>query len=232
MKILVIVPAYNEGKAIYNVVTSILREKIHGLNVLVVNDGSLDNTKQEAERAGAKVINLPINLGIGGAVQTGYLYAYYNNYDIAIQFDGDGQHRAADLRRIIDPIKKNKCDMVIGSRFVEISEYKPSFFRSVGIKFFSSLVSRLCNEKVYDTTSGYRAINSKVIESFVNYYPKDYPEVETIAYLIKNGFKVEEIPVVMNYRTEGVSSITPIKSIYYMIKVTLALLILPRTSIN
>ncbi|MEW8955503.1 glycosyltransferase family 2 protein [Clostridium sp.] len=232
MKILVIVPAYNEGKSIYNVVTSIFKEAIEGLHVLVINDGSLDNTAKEAERAGAKIINLPINLGIGGAVQTGYLYAYYNDYDIAIQFDGDGQHRAKDLNRVIEEITSENCDMVIGSRFIEESSYKPSFFRSIGISFFSSLVSKLCNEKVYDTTSGYRAINRKVIESFVHYYPKDYPEVETIAYIIKNGLKVKEIPVLMNYRTEGVSSITPIKSIYYMIKVTLALLILPNTSTN
>lgn len=232
LKTLIIIPAYNEGEAIYDVVYSIKQENLQDTTILVVNDGSQDNTSCEARRGGARIIDLPINLGIGGAVQTGYLYAYYNNYDIAIQFDGDGQHKAKYLKTIVEEMEKSKSDMIIGSRFIEKSNYNPSFFRSIGIKFFSKLISSICGQNIYDTTSGYRAINKKVIKAFVDYYPKDYPEVETIAYIVKEGCKVREIPVEMNYRKKGKSSITPIKSIYYMIKVTLVTIMLPKTSCN
>ena len=221
MKILVIIPAYNEEKSIYNVVSSV-KLNIPFADVLVVNDGSCDNTYGEAIRAGAKIINLTNNLGIGGAVQSGYIYAYIEGYDIAIQVDGDGQHNPRDLKNLINEIEDGNTDIVIGSRFVERTEYKPSFFRKVGIKYFSMLVSILCGRNYYDTTSGYRVVKRKGIELFSNYYPKDYPEVETIVYACKNGLNIKEIKVEMNDRKAGKSSITPIMAIYYMIKVTVS----------
>lgn len=226
MKYLAIIPAYNEGTNIYNVVKNIKNSNSE-FDIVVINDGSQDNTYSEAKRAGAKVINLSNNLGIGGAVQTGYLFAYNNNYDAAIQIDGDGQHDSKELNKLIEEIEKNEEDIVIGSRFVEKSKYKPSLFRNIGIKYFSMIVSFLCKMPYYDTTSGYRIVNRKAIEHFVKYYPQDYPEVETIVYAVKNGLKVKEIMVNMNQRQGGKTSITPIKSLYYMIKVTLALIINP-----
>ncbi|WP_291651167.1 glycosyltransferase family 2 protein [Clostridium sp.] len=221
MKILVIVPAYNEEKSIYNVVSSV-KLNIPFADVLVVNDGSTDNTYSEAIRAGAKIINLTNNLGIGGAVQSGYIYAYIKGYNIAVQLDGDGQHNPRDLKNLINEIEEGNADIVIGSRFVERTEYKPSFFRNVGIKYFSKLVSILCGKSYYDTTSGYRIVNRKVIKLFLNYYPKDYPEVETIVYACKKGLNIKEVKVEMNDREAGKSSITPIRAMYYMIKVTLS----------
>lgn len=226
MKYLAIIPAYNEGANIYNVIKNI-KNNAQEFDILVINDGSQDNTYSEAKRAGAKVLNLCNNLGIGGAVQTGYLYAYNNNYDVAIQIDGDGQHDSKELNKLVHEMEKNEVDIVIGSRFVGESQYKPSLLRSIGIKYFSMLVSYLCKMPYYDTTSGYRMVNRKAIEHFVNYYPQDYPEVETVVYAVKIGLRVKEIMVNMNQRQGGKSSITPLKSIYYMIKVTLALIINP-----
>ena len=223
IKVLVIIPAYNEEKNIYNVVNSI--KDINPLvEVLVINDGSKDNTYFEAKRAGAKVIDLSNNLGIGGAVQSGYIYALNKGYDIAVQIDGDGQHDPEDLEKLIKEIEGSSVDMIIGSRFVEETDYKPSIFRAMGIKYFSKLVSTLCGNDYYDTTSGYRLVNKKGIRLFANYYPRDYPEVETIVYACKKGLKVKEVMVNMKDRKGGESSITPVKSIYYMVKVTLATL--------
>lgn len=226
MKCLVIIPAYNEEKNIYKVIKSIEGNN-HKFDVVVINDGSNDNTELEAKRAGAKVLTLSSNLGIGGAVQTGYLYALYHNYDAAVQIDGDGQHSSDDLERLLKEVIEKNADMVIGSRFICKSNYKPSVSRKLGIKYFSKLVSFLCNCSYYDTTSGYRMVNKNGISLFASYYPQDYPEVETIVYAVKNGLKVKEISVNMNKRQGGKSSITPIKSMYYMAKVTLASLIIP-----
>lgn len=223
MKTLIIVPAYNEEKSIYNVVTSI-KFNIPWADVVVINDGSKDNTYLEAKKAGAKVINLIENLGIGGAVQSGYIYALKKEYDIAVQVDGDGQHNPADLNLLLREIEKGNTDMVIGSRFVEETGYKASAFRNIGIKYFSNLVSKLCGKSYYDTTSGYRLVNKKGIELFSSYYPKDYPEVETIVYACKKGLNVKEVKVNMNEREAGKSSITPIRAIYYMAKVTMSTL--------
>lgn len=226
MKCLVIIPAYNEEKNIYKVIKAIENNN-HKFDVVVINDGSKDNTELEAKRAGAKVLTLSSNLGIGGAVQTGYLYALYNNYDAAVQIDGDGQHNSEDLERLLKEVIEKNADMVIGSRFICKSNYKPSVSRKLGIKYFSKLVSFLCNCSYYDTTSGYRIVNKNGISLFASYYPQDYPEVETIVYAVKNGLKVKEISVNMNKRQGGKSSITPIKSMYYMAKVTLASFIMP-----
>lgn len=226
MKYLAIIPAYNEGKTIYSVVKSV-KDSNAQFDIIVVNDGSNDNTYSEAERAGAKVLDLMGNLGIGGAVQTGYLYAYCNNYDIAVQIDGDGQHNPEDLYKLIEAIEKDGADMVIGSRFVCKSDYKAGKLRKIGIRYFSKLVSCICGQPYYDTTSGYRMVNRKGIKLFMDYYPQDYPEVETIPYAVKNGLKVKEVKVNMIKRQGGKSSITPLKAAYYMIKVTLALIIRP-----
>lgn len=228
MRILAIIPAYNEEKSIYNVIKSI-RLSSPNVDIAVIDDGSKDNTYLEAKRAGCFVIKLAQNLGIGGAVQTGYIYAKENNYDIAIQVDGDGQHNPEDISKLIKVIENNEADMAIGSRFVDKTGYRSSIMRKIGIDFFSKLVSIICRENFYDTTSGYRAINRKGIELFAEYYPKDYPEVEAIVYAKKRGIRIKEVPVNMNERQGGRSSITPMKSIYYMIKVTCVLLLQPPT---
>lgn len=230
MRCLIIIPAYNEEKNIYNVITSIRNNNVFA-DVIVVNDGSKDNTYFEAKKAGAEVINLSENLGIGGAVQTGYIYALNKGYDVAVQIDGDGQHDPKDLENLIKRMEESNFDMIIGSRFVEETNYIPSIFRAMGIRYFSKLVSLLCGSDYYDTTSGYRLINKKAIKLFAKYYPKDYPEVETIVYAYKNGLKVKEIGVNMRQRHEGKSSITPIKSAYYMIKVTLSTLIIAQKQV-
>lgn len=223
MKILAVIPAYNEEKTITAVIKEI-RLYNPEIDILVINDGSTDNTLKVVKSAGAMVINLPNNLGIGGAVQTGYIYANRRDYDIVIQVDGDGQHDPKDLQKLVSVIENNDADLVIGSRFLEKTDYESSFMRSLGIRFFSKLVSLLCGKNYYDTTSGYRAANKKAIELFSKYYPKDYPEVETIVYASKKGIRIQEVSVEMNQRQGGKSSITPLKSIYYMIKVTFALI--------
>lgn len=226
MKIMTIVPAFNEEKNIYVVVKAI-KDSNSNVDVIVVNDGSKDRTSEMARAAGACVIDLPQNVGIGGAVQTGYIYALYNNYDVAVQVDGDGQHNPKDLKKLIDVLEKDEADMVIGSRFVDKTSYKSSPARKIGIMYFSKIVSKIIGKSVYDTTSGYRAVNRKVIKLFVDYYPQDYPEVETIVYAAGKGIRIKEVSVNMNKRKTGKSSITPLRSIYYMIKVTLALVLQP-----
>lgn len=221
MKCLIIVPAYNEEENIYSVVNSI-KSSNPLVDVLVVNDGSKDDTYKEAVRAGARVVNLKTNIGIGGAVQSGYIYALHNDYDMAVQIDGDGQHNPKDLEKLIGAMSEGHYNMVIGSRFVEETGYKPSVFRGAGIRYFSKIVSILCHDNYYDTTSGYRLVDKEGIKIFAQYYPKDYPEVETIVYANKKGLKVKEVGVTMEQRKGGKSSITPIRAIYYMIKVTIA----------
>lgn len=223
MKTMIVIPAYNEGKSIYNVINSIKNSGV-SVDVLVVNDGSRDETSDESKRAGGMVIDLPLNLGIGGAVQTGYIYAQRNGYDCVVQIDGDGQHDPKDLPKLLSIIENGQADMAIGSRFLEKTEYKPPFFRKAGIVYFSKLVSLLTGQPVTDTTSGYRAVNKKVIGLFARYYPSDYPEVETIVYAANNKLKIQETVVDMKQRSAGISSITPLKSIYYAVKVTSCLL--------
>lgn len=221
---LVIIPAYNEEEAIVKVVNDVYAEKIKNLDVIVINDGSKDKTYEEAKKTKAVVIDSPNNLGIGGAVQTGYLYAYQNDYDIAIQVDGDGQHDPKFLKELIKEIE-NGNDLVIGSRFVKKSNYNQTFFRMLGIKIISFIIKIKTGKKIYDTTSGYRAANKEIIKEFVKYYPYDYPEPCTNMSMIKKGYKYKEIPVEMKKRETGKSFITPLKSISYMFKVILYLLI-------
>lgn len=225
MKTLIIIPAYNEQDSIRNVVEEVI-SNTSNCDVVVINDGSTDNTYNEAIKTDATVINLPNNLGIGGAVQTGYLYAYKNNYDIAIQIDGDGQHEPRYIDQMVDIISGGQADMVIGSRFVKNTQYKQTFFRMLGIKITSGIIKINTRNKIYDTTSGMRAINRSIIEIFAKSYPYDYPEPCTNMEVVLRKKKVVEIPVEMRQRLTGISSISPVKSIKYMLKVILSLFLI------
>jgi glycosyltransferase involved in cell wall biosynthesis len=224
-RILAVVPAFNECGNIGRTVKEI-REVAAGVDILVVDDGSADTTALEAARAGGLVVSLPFNLGIGGAVQTGFQYARRHGYDIAVQIDGDGQHDAAYLEKIVTPLRRGEADMVVGSRFLERSAgYRSSFGRRVGINFFVHLISVLTGVKVLDPTSGFRAYNKKMIELFSEYYPHDFPEPEAIVVAQQAGARIVELPVVMRARESGNSSIRYFKTLYYMAKVTLAILL-------
>lgn len=233
MKVLMIIPAYNEEGSIVSTVKSLSKANLKDdtLDYIVINDGSSDNTRDVCAQNNIKVINLPINLGIGGAVQTGYKYALENDYDIAIQFDGDGQHDAAYIKTLADEIK-NGADIVIGSRYVaELSKFKSTFLRRVGIRFLSFLIKLCTGKKIYDPTSGFRAANKEIIKMFAKDYPIDYPEPDTIVTVIKNNYKVSEVPVEMKERVSGKSSLSsPIKASFYMIKVSIAIVISSMTS--
>lgn len=221
-KVLVVIPAYNEEENIERVVNNI-REENKSVDIVVVNDGSKDETLKRAKSTGVKIIDLPNNLGIGGAVQTGMLYAYKNDYDIAIQIDGDGQHDPKYISKMVEKIEEG-YDMVIGSRFAQKTGYKQTFFRMLGINITSALIKAITGKKIYDTTSGYRAVNKEIIEEFAKQYPYDYPEPETNMRVILKKKKILEMPVEMRKRIAGKSFITPIKSVKYMVKVTLSLM--------
>lgn len=224
VKKLIIIPAFNEEENIEKTVTSIEKDA-KGFDYVIINDCSTDRTKQICEQKGYNIVNLPINLGIGGAVQTGYKYAYVNGYDVAVQVDGDGQHDPEFLNEMAEYIEKNKVDMVIGSRFIEKKGFQSSAARRMGIKFFSTLIKVLTGAVITDPTSGLRMVGRNVIEIFAKDYPRDYPEPESVVAVLRKKLVVKEIPVIMHEREGGVSSISPKKSIYYMIKVTLAILI-------
>ncbi|TAN63227.1 glycosyltransferase family 2 protein [bacterium] len=221
-KILIIIPAFNEEKNIGAVISAIKKEAPYA-DTIVVNDGSGDSTAPVAQNLGVIVLSHPYNLGIGATMQTGYKYACLKGYDIAVQVDGDGQHPADQIKQLIEPLILGKADIVVGSRFLGAGEYKPSLARSAGIKIFSKLVSLIIQEKVTDTTSGFRAVGKRCISYFSQRYPDDYPEVESLVLLHKKGFSIMEIPVRMEERAAGRSSITPTKSVYYMVKVLLAI---------
>lgn len=223
-KRLVIIPAYNEAGNIVKTVTDI-REYAKTFDYVIINDCSKDDTRSICEENGFHIINLPVNLGIGGGVQTGYEYAYRNGYEIAVQFDGDGQHNAKYLDQMADKLESDNLDMLIGSRFIENEGFQSSFMRRVGIRYFTVLIKLLTGKTITDPTSGMRMVNCRVIEDFVRYYPKDYPEPESVVSLLKRGYNVQEEAVVMNERGEGESSISTLNSIYYMIKVSFAILI-------
>lgn len=224
MKKLVIIPAFNERDSIVSTIADI-RENAPDFDYIVINDCSKDDTLQVCRRNNIKVLDLPTNLGIGGAVQTGYLYALKNGYDLAVQFDGDGQHDAKYLDMMADVMAEQQADMVIGSRFIDNEGFQSSGIRRMGIRFFSFLTKVLFGKKITDATSGMRMCNRKVIEYFVKDYPRDYPEPETVCRLLRKKCKVVEVPVIMRERNAGVSSISMKKSVYYMIKVSLAIFI-------
>jgi len=224
MKKLIIIPAYNESESIEQTVRNIERYAAE-FDYIIVNDCSTDNTLSICRRNGFPVLDLPINLGIGGAVQTGYLYAQRHGYEAAVQVDGDGQHDPAFLNEMAKHLEEHGLDMVIGSRFIEKKGFQSSRMRRVGIQYFSNLIHLLTRKRITDPTSGLRLSGKRVISLFAKHYPKDYPEPESVVTILRKRMKVEEIPVVMHERQGGVSSISMSKSVYYMIKVTLAILI-------
>lgn len=223
--ILVIIPAYNEEQNIGGVIEDLARLPV-ALDILVVNDGSLDETSRVARaHARAQVIDLPKNLGIGGAVQTGFKYAARQGYAIAIQFDGDGQHLAAEIPGLLRALREAEANMVIGSRFLDQeSGYRSTFVRRIGIRLFEGVNSLLIGQRVTDNTSGFRAYDRQAIDFLARYYPIDYPEPEAVILLGRNGFRIAEVSARMQERQGGGSSIAGIMSAYYMVKVLLAIL--------
>lgn len=223
-KPLIIIPAYNEVENIENLVDNIINNYSQ-YDYIIINDGSKDSTAQICRERGYNFCDLPINLGIGGAVQTGYKYAESNGYSIAVQIDGDGQHDVSQLQKVIEPIENGDADIVIGSRFVEKEGFQSSVARRMGIRFLSNLIWLCTGKRILDVTSGYRAVNSRFIHLYAENYPNDYPEPEALVVAVLNKGQIIEVPVVMNERQAGTSSIRAGKSIYYMIKVTLAIII-------
>ncbi len=224
MKNLIIIPAYNEAENIENTVRDVI-ENAPSFDYLVVNDCSLDNTLDICRKNHFNYLNLPLNLGIGGAVQSGYRYALYHGYDNAVQLDGDGQHDASFLEEMLDELQTSGCDMVIGSRFIKKEGFQSSTLRRAGISYFTALIKLLTGKKITDPTSGLRLVNHSLIEKFTFDYPRDYPEPESVVSIICENYKVREVPVIMRARTAGESSISLRKGIYYMIKVSLAIVI-------
>lgn len=227
MQIAIVIPAYNEQYSIARVVESVheVASKYHlSLTPVVINDCSNDATAEIISKLNCVSIHLPVNLGIGGAVQTGIKYALRNNYDFAVQMDGDGQHPATELIKLIEEAKNENVDVVIGSRFIEGEGFQSTYLRRLGISYFSYLIKFLTGYKIADTTSGYRLFNRKAMELIEAYYPDEYPEPEAIIYFSKNNLKVIEVPVKMLERQGGVSSIGMYASVYYMLKVSLALI--------
>ena len=224
MNILIIIPAYNEMNNIAELLDKFKNLKVNP-DLLVIDDASDDNTAFIAGNMGAKVITLPFNMGIGGAVQTGYIYAYYNNYDIAVQVDGDGQHNPEYIEKLIAPILNKEVDMTIGSRFIDNKGFQSTFARRIGIKYFKTLIYLFTGKIFTDPTSGFRACNKAVFYHFTKYYPPDYPEPESLMIAARKKLKVREIPVIMNGRKKGKSSIRSFNIIYYMFKVTMAIII-------
>jgi len=222
-RILVIIPAYQERRSIGGVVRS-LRQR-YPYDVLVVNDGSTDRTSESAREAGATLLDLPCNLGIGGAVQTGFLYARDRGYDVVVRIDGDGQHEVEDIPIVLEPILAGRADAVIGSRFLGETGYRGSIPRIFGIRYFRLLVNMTTRYRVTDPTSGFFAINRRLVAFYSDHYPSDYPEVD--AYILMHRFRARtvEVPVRMYGRAEGKSSITAFRAVYYMVKVTLSYLI-------
>lgn len=229
-KILLIIPAYNEEKCILNTYNKIInynKNNSTNFDVIIINDGSTDNTVNILEENNIPHINLIHNLGIGGAVQTGYKYAYETGYDYAVQFDGDGQHDVNYVKNIVEPLINEAADMVIGSRFInkESSNFKSSKSRQFGIKVISFFIKLVTGKKVFDTTSGFRAVNRDIIKEFASSYPIEYPEPITTTEVLKKKYKVSEVPVSMNEREDGKSSIHSWKNAYYMINVCLSILL-------
>lgn len=223
-KVLIIIPAFNEADNIVRVVSHMM-EQAPQYDYLVVNDGSTDDTLSLCGREKFHYLDLPINMGIGGAVQAGYIYARKNGYDIAVQMDGDGQHDIAYLEQLLAPIRQGEADVTIGSRFLQKEGFQSSASRRAGINILSFLILITTGKRIKDVTSGYRAVNKMFIDIYSKDYPMDYPEPEAIVAAIMHLGRVKEIPVQMRAREGGTSSITFKKSIYYMIKVTLAILI-------
>ncbi len=219
-----IVPAYNEEASIARVVGELLAYD-PGLRVVVVDDGSTDRTAEAARASGAKVISLPFNLGIGGAVQTGFRYAWEQGFDVAVRADGDGQHDPAELDAILRPVLADEADVAVGSRFIGDDGYRSSRSRRAGIRLLAWIVSALTRQRITDPTSGFQAANRLGIRLFAADYPHDYPEAEATVMVFKHRLRLREVPVTMRARESGRSSITTIRSVYYMVKVVLAIFV-------
>lgn len=221
---LIIIPAYNEEKSLPTVIDSIRRD-CPEFDIVVIDDGSQDNTAATAEACGVTVISLPFNLGIGGAVQTGLIYADRNGYDIAIQLDADGQHKSEEVRKLLVAMDENHCDMVIGSRFLEDVNYPSTFMRRLGNRIFAALIRLVAGQRFADSTTGFRAFGREAIEFLAEHYPVEFPEPESLVILKKNGFRIKEISVTMRERQGGESSVTRFKAVYFMISISIAILI-------
>lgn len=221
---LVIMPAYNEEKSVASVIHRV-RASCPDIPIAVINDGSTDHTHQVAKVTGAIVLDVPFNLGIGGAVQTGLKYAAEHGYERAIEIDADGQHNPAYVDRLLQAMNQTNADMVIGSRFVQKTRYKATFMRYLGIAIFSDLIRLVCGQRVYDTTSGFRIYNRRAIEFLAHHYPIDFPEPESIVMLLKNGYKIKEVPVEMRKRQGGISSVIHWRAAYFMTSISIAIII-------
>jgi glycosyltransferase involved in cell wall biosynthesis len=219
-----IVPAHNEAESIAAVVREI-QGFDRNVEVVVVDDGSADRTAALAEEAGARVLRLPFNLGIGGAVQTGFKYAYEQGFELAVRLDGDGQHDPSQLSTLLGPVVADEADIAVGSRFLGEQQWRSTFARGVGIRLFARIVSLLVGQRVTDTTSGFQACNRRAIALFAADYPHDYPEVEATVMVFRHRLRLVEVPVTMRERAAGASSITALRSIYYAVKVSLALFV-------
>lgn len=224
LRLLVIIPAYNEEASLGRVIGKV-KAALNLADVVVINDGSTDATAAVGESHGARVISLPHNLGIGGAMQTGYIYARDAGYDVAFQVDGDGQHDPEELQQLLDALYTYSCDVVIGSRYIEDRGYITPKLRRLGIVILAALISLITRRTYTDPTSGFRAMNRRAIFFCARDYPFDYPEPEAVVLFTRAGLRIEEIPVTMNPRYGGQSSITPLRSAYYMVKVIMAIFI-------
>ena len=221
-----IVPALNEERTIARVIAE-LRAFDASLEVVVVDDGSTDRTAEEAHEAGARVLRLPFNLGIGGAVQTGFRYAHENGHDFAVRVDGDGQHDPSQLAAVVEPVLRGEADIVVGSRYLSPrgEGYRSTVPRRIGITILARMVSFLTRQRITDPTSGFQALDRKAIALFAADYPHDYPEVEAIVLVERHRLRLVEVPIAMRPRTAGQSSIRTLSSVYYMVKVLLALFV-------
>ncbi len=229
MRIAAIVPAFNEARNLPRLADA-LRAHAPELDVCVVDDGSEDETARVAASLGWTVLRLPMNLGIGGAVQAGYLWAWEHGYDAAVQIDGDGQHDPAYLEALLQPLVAGSADVVIGSRFLSDGGFRSTAVRRAGIAYLSWFLRLRCGTRVTDPTSGFRAANRTAIELFARHYPSDYPEPEAVALAQRAGLRIAEVPVRMHERGHGRSSITAARTLYYLVKVSLALVLLPPRS--
>ena len=214
-KICIIIPAYNEEATLAGVISEVRQLSIMA-DLVVVNDASRDRTAQVARVAGVPVLNMPINLGIGGAMTAGFNYVVRGGYDVAMQLDGDGQHDPRYVERVLEPVLKGEADMVIGSRFMGGHGYTSTTTRLLGIRLFSWLIGQVTNRRISDPTSGFRVYNREALEFVARHYPQDFPEPESIVMMIRNGFRLKEVPVEMRGRLGGISSVRPLKAGYFV----------------